>query len=902
MRHLLDWVRRRAGVVFVGTTFLLIVFVGFLVIQNYRSQRRGQQFALEQFRWDTEERAMALSYYFSERKNDLQNLAESPSLLSFFENRALGMSMQYGLTASLLRVSEDFQRFLTERKVEESPIYTRIVFVSADGEVLGDVPETNQKEPERNWKGILRPEASGVAIIVEHENPLTMMCSIPYLFKDRYAGQIVSWIRPETIGEFIAGDKASLGSRYVVCDEHFLPLHSGNGPKDLLKNLTDPGAMELDVIQRFEGPHINAKADMMALRTQIRNTPLSLVSILPTSELGEGSRLWFLPLGIGILAVLILCGTILAYRINTQRLVLNTRLDEASKAREEIESKNASLNSEISERRKAEEALRALSLDLEQRVARRTAALTNAVEQLKREMEEREQAEKKLKVSERQTRRIIEASPVGIFVHQKGRYAYVNPAFVRTFGYESADEIVGKPVDELIFPEDRDAARQRGVDRLAGKSLPLSYEIRALKKDGKAFPVLLGGAVIDYEGASAILGFLMDVSSERDLRRQLLEAQKMEALGTLAGGIAHDFNNILSAVIGYAELAKMKLPEDSEVMRDLDQVRKAGDRAKNLIRQILTVGRQTEEECGPVEPVHVVKEALKLLRASVPSSINFDTRLDKDAGTILADPTRIHQVLMNLCTNAQHAMKEKGGTLTVRLENVEIHPDDGGAIKIDPGPYVRLTVRDTGCGMDPNTLNRIFDPYFTTKGRGEGTGLGLAVVHGIIETYGGRIMVYSEPEKGTAFHVYFPRIDGASKMANRPEAPSPLPTGTERILFVDDEVPLANLGKRVLENLGYSVTAISSGMEALRLFSEKPGRFDLVITDLTMPEITGDSLAREMIRMRPGMPVIIASGFVDKSVRQKVTSTGAGAFIEKPLTAETLARTIRELLNKGTRY
>ena len=493
MRHLLALTRRRAGIVLVGTTFLLIIFIGFLLIQNYRSQRRGQQFALEQFRWDNQERAMALSYYFSERENDLENLAGNPSILSFFENKALGMSMEYGLSASLLCISEDFEIFLNRRQVQNSPIYTRIVFITEEGETLADIPEGKEKGSQRNWKGLVRPEASGGAIIVEHEDPLTIMCSIPYLFKGRYAGQIVAWISPETISGFLAADHMSWRLRYIVCDEHFFPLHSGNGPKNLPKNLADPGDLNLDVIQRFRGPNADAKADMAAHRIRIRNTPLSLVSVLPTSELGEGGRFWFLPLVMGILAVLILCGTILAYRINTQRLVLNTRLDEASKAREDIEAKNRALGSEITERRKAEEALRALSLDLEQRVATRTAALTNAVEQFKQEMEERKQAEEKLKASEKQTRRIIEASPVGIFVHQKGRYVYVNSAFVRIFGYDEANEIVGQPVEALIFPEDRELARKRGRDRLAGKEVPLTYEIRALKKEGKVFPVVLGG-------------------------------------------------------------------------------------------------------------------------------------------------------------------------------------------------------------------------------------------------------------------------------------------------------------------------------------------------------------------------------------------------------------------------
>jgi len=572
----------------------------------------------------------------------------------------------------------------------------------------------------------------------------------------------------------------------------------------------------------------------------------------------------------------------MADAFNTMTARLRTMKADEQKASE-------AMRREIVLRERAEAELRKINEGLETLVSERTADLTASNERLK-------ESEEKFRV-------LAEESPFGIStIGEDGHYRYVNPTFVKMFGYALEDIADGREWFRKAYPDsghrDRVIFAWISDQRTSRPGEPRPRVFSVTCKDGSQkkiqfIPVMLKG------GDQFVI--YVDITRERELEAMLRQSQKMEAFGTLASGIAHDFNNILSAIIGYAELAKMKLPKESDVMPDLDEVRKAGNRARNLIRQILTVGRQSEEEREPMQPVYIVKEALKLLRASVPSSIQFDTTLDKDAGTILADSTRIHQVLMNLCTNAQHAMQEKGGTLTVLLENVEVHPDDGRAIKIDPGPYVRLTVGDTGYGMTSEVLERIFDPYFTTKGRGEGTGLGLAVVHGIVESYGGKITVYSEPEKGTTFHVYFPRIDGASKKANRPEDPAPLPTGTERILFVDDEAPLANLGKRVLENLGYRVTALSSSVEALRLFSEEPGRFGLVITDLTMPEMTGDSLAQEMIGIRPGMPVIIASGFIEKSVRQKVKATGASAFIEKPLTVEKLASTIRDVLDKRVR-
>ncbi|MFH1243928.1 MAG: ATP-binding protein, partial [Pseudomonadota bacterium] len=548
-------------------------------------------------------------------------------------------------------------------------------------------------------------------------------------------------------------------------------------------------------------------------------------------------------------------------------------------------------------RKRDEEALSALALDLEQRVEIRTAELTQAIKQLGQEIEDRKEAEKKLKTSEKRMRRLVESSPVGIFINRGGKYVYINPAFLKMFGYEHLDEIVGRPVESLVAPEDRELVMKSQRERREGKKVSLSYEIRGLKKDGKGFDMVLWASVIDYDGKPAILGFVVDMSLEKELRSQLLQSQKMEALGTLAGGIAHDFNNILAAIIGYAELAKMKASKERALIHDLDEVIKAGKRAKNLVRQILTVSRQTEEERKPTAPIYIVNEALKLLRASVPTSIKFDQRIEKDTGTILADPTRIHQVLMNLCTNAQHAMREEGGVLGVSLGNAEVDSRTAQYMGIDPGAYVKLTVSDNGHGITPEVKERVFEPYFTTKEKGEGTGLGLSVVHEIIESYGGKILVYSEPGKGSTFHVYFPRIDTVSKEAGEPEEAALLPTGTERILFVDDEETLVKIGKQMLEQLGYEVAALTDSVEAIKRFSEDPDKFDLVITDLSMPDVTGERLAQEVMNIRPGIPVMMCSGFDERIRREKAKKMGVKAFIQKPLTFEELAKAVREALD-----
>ncbi len=1072
MTSFLKSASKKGALVLLGTTLVLIGFIGFLVAANYQSHRRVQEFVLDQLRLVTEDHATALSYFCSERKEDIRNLAASKSLLSFFENKALGMSMEYGLRAGLVSISETFEKLLREKGIEGERIYTRIVFIESDGKPLVDTLDGHAgKEYERGWKGLLRPESSGAAIVVEHEGQLEVMVSIPYFFKSGYTGQVVAWISPKTIYRLAVARKAS--SRrpiYVVCENHLILAPPGTRLQSPFLFLPGPGGLKAGEIHRFETVEKDgSRVEMIALRVPVKGAPLSVVAVLPASGLEERMALWYVPVGMGILAILILCSMVAAYRLNTQRLVLNAGLEEASKGREEIEEKNRQLNNEISERRQAEEAahrevsisealaevsnviissppiedlsfavleharrltgsrfgyagyidpktgylvsptltrdiwdacevrekknvfkefrglcgwalknkeplctntpredhrfsgtpqghipverflavpalfeeelvgqialanpekdyteqdvavagrfaalyaigirrkrdeeeLKGLNLELEQRVERRTADLTQAIKQLSREIQEREHAEEGLKASEERMGRLIEASPVGICILQQGRYVYVNPAFVKMFGFEHPEEIVGRPGESLFDPEDRALVTRRGKERVEGKKIPLSYEVRGLKKDGKRFPAALWETVIDYKNEPAILGFAADISLEKELRSQLQESQKMEALGTLAGGIAHDFNNILTAIIGYTDLAKLKAPPESDLIPDLDEVLKAGNRAKDLVKQILTMGRQTEEERRPVAPIYIVKEAVKLLRASVPSSIKFDIRIEKDTGTILSDPTRIHQVLMNLCTNAYQAMDKEGGTLGVSLGNVEVDESTAEYIGIDPGPYVKLTVSDTGHGMPPEVRERIFEPYFTTKEKGEGTGLGLSVVQGIIESHGGKISVYSEPGKGSTFHVYFSRIDTASRETGEPKEEAILLTGTERILFVDDQEVLVKMGKRMLEQLGYEVTAFTDSVEAIERFSEDPDRFNLVITDLAMPDVTGERLAREVMNIRPGIPVIICSGFGERIRREKAREMGVKAFIQKPLTLEDLARTVREVLDKG---
>ena len=382
----------------------------------------------------------------------------------------------------------------------------------------------------------------------------------------------------------------------------------------------------------------------------------------------------------------------------------------------------------------------------------------------------------------------------------------------------------------------------------------------------------------------------------KKLEEELQQAQKMEAIGTLAGGIAHDFNNVLYSIIGYTELTMDDVPEGSLAQKNLTEVLKGALRAKDMVRQILAFSRKDDIQKKPVKIQPVVKEALKLLRASIPTTIEIRQSIDEDCGPVLAASTQIHQVVMNLATNAYQAMQEKKGLLELTLMEEEIGSDDS-CPDLPPGTYLKLTVSDTGHGMNSEVMKKIFDPYFSTKGPGEGTGMGLAVVHGIVKSHGGNITVYSKLGEGTIFHVYLPLIE-AGPVEPKTVPAEPTPTGTEHILFVDDEEPIVRMMQQILERLGYQVTSRTSSVEALEAFKAKPDEYDLVITDMTMPNMTGVELAPRLREIRSDIPIIMCTGFSETIDEDRAKNMGIPAYIMKPFLIDEIAKTIRKVLEK----
>ena len=510
---------------------------------------------------------------------------------------------------------------------------------------------------------------------------------------------------------------------------------------------------------------------------------------------------------------------------------------------------------------------------------------------------DRKQVEKELRESEERLQGILDAVGAGVFI--------IDPdTFVITYANPAASELLELPKNQIVGSKCKDTV----CPTINGSCPALesgddihSTESEIIAVDGRKIPVLKTVSSTILGGRQVLLESFIDLSALRKVEAektkiedQLRQAQKMEAIGTLAGGIAHDFNNILGAIIGYSELSLLDLDESDSTYKNVHQAYRAATRAKELVKQILTFSRQTERLFTPVNVVPIVREALKFLRSTLPVTIEIQQDIPEKQYTVMADSTQIHQVMMNLCTNAAHAMREEGGIISIKLSEYETEEESDG-IWPRPGRYLNITVSDTGHGMDRATLGRIFEPYFTTKKQGEGTGMGLAMVHGIIKSHQGEIKVYSEPGQGTTFQLYLPLH--AEKSDKDAKTVKNLPTGTEYIMYVDDEPALVEIGGRMLQRLGYRVDAVTDSLEALKRFRSNREQYDLLITDQTMPKMTGADLAREVLQIRPDLPVILCTGFSETLSMAKIDEIGAYALLMKPLALEKLAATVRSALD-----
>jgi two-component system, cell cycle sensor histidine kinase and response regulator CckA len=571
---------------------------------------------------------------------------------------------------------------------------------------------------------------------------------------------------------------------------------------------------------------------------------------------------------------------------------------QATAARE-AERANLELQREVTERRNIEHALQQSRSELEQRVADRTLELTEANRKMQADIAERRKVEQKLRETNDLLERVFSTSFLQIaYLDRWFHFIRVNQAYAAAQG-KNPEDLIGKSHFE-IYPSRENAEIYRQVittgRKISFRAKPYTHpdhpERGTTYWDWELIPLFSDGGEVQ-----ALALFLADVTERIRAEEYLRQAQKMEAIGTLAGGIAHDFNNILNAILGFTELAQREIPADSPAGARLAKAIAAGHRAAELVRQILAFSSRSELERQPLRLQTEIEEAARMLEATLPAEIILRTDIDRACRPVLANSSQIHQVLMNLGTNACHTMREQGGVLTISLDEIKIEADSVWTPDLHPGRYARIAVADTGPGMDEETRVRIFDPYFTTKAMGEGSGMGLAIVHGIVKSHQGSIRVLSAPGKGSRFEVLLPvlQVEPAARAGGKNDH---WQQSAGRVLLVDDEEMIVEIGREMLEQIGCLVVTAINGREALEIFRRQPEDFDLVITDQSMPGLTGAELTRRLLEIRADLPVFLITGFSEILDEEQAKTLGVRELIMKPFSLADLATPVHRLLGK----
>jgi two-component system, cell cycle sensor histidine kinase and response regulator CckA len=832
----------------IAVTALAVCF-SLLLVKVYRAQTELRESVLKNFKQDLEKQAADWSYFYSERRNDLKNLTAQREVSIFFENKALGRSMESGLKASLIAIQESLDLVLKERVLGQERIYTRFVFADSSGECLIDTQSNPGLDSQAKKCGeFLTPGGSAPIILVKRLNGVAeLIVSSPCFFKGTFSGQIIAWISTETVQKHLIGADSQLHNKIVRAfssqGNFYLPAHA-DGPaiSSVLPDIASLGDREYFDFKMANG------VEMISTWTPIKDTPLYLVGVIPAHELFGYLSPWHLAILVP-LSVLSLLGVAVAWWTHTRNLILQARLEEAALRQQEVGEKNRQLEEEILERKEAEEL----------------------------------------------SRNLLTASPIGIYIMQDGKFRIANQRFheITSFG---KDELPLMDPAALIHPDDRDEAREKAARMLGGES-STPYEYRVVARDGKIKWIMESVIPANYQGKEAVLGFSMDITGHKELEKQFLQAQKMEAVGRLAGGVAHDFNNMLGAIIGYTEMLMQRLNQADPTYHYGEEIRKAAERAAILTRQLLAFSRKQVVQPQKLNLNTVIGDLEKMLRRLIGEDVALLLHLDPTLAAVKADFGQMEQIILNLAVNARDAMPQ-GGKLAISTANInldEAYPQKQADFRA--GLYIVVTVSDSGLGMDGETLDHIFEPFYTTKALGSGTGLGLSTVYGIIKQSGGFIEVASERGVGTTFKIYLPASGEAAEPVEVMSAEAEPLRGSETVLLVEDEEILRQLIKDALEANGYRVLEARDGREAVMICEQHQEPIDLMLTDVVMPQMNGRELAQRLAQLRPKIKVVYMSGYAEDVLFRQGVLDPSITFLQKPFRQYEMTAKVRKVLD-----
>lgn len=903
-----DQIKVKARIVTFVITFLLLGLIGALVAVNYVSGQKLCRSSLQQLIPNIEKRAIAVSCFYAERENDLKALSESRLIGAYFENKALGMSMEYGLAFSLQGIYKSFHRHLNERKIGKARIYERIVFVASTGQTLVDTEQRTGKDRlGTQWKKRIAAHDTGSNIIVDQEGKnISLMVLRPCYFKGDYVGQIVAWISPQTLNNLIeTSNEKSKGAVFIAYNHrHIFPTTALQQGHEFI-DFPDIRDVETGKPHQFKITRKNGeKVDILAVRVAVKKTPLSIVSFYPVSELFGFLAPWHLPSAMGGLAVILVVGIVIGFRINTQNLVLHARLDESSKREQEIKRKNQQLEKEIHERKTTEKLLKSARDDLENRVKQRTLQLATANEKLEAEITERKETERILRTERGQLLSIFESINQNIYIADPHTHEilYVNDHIREAFKKDAVGGVCYKEFQGMDSP--CEFCTNEIILNNNYKPYQWAYHNPIIDRDFMVIDRIIkwtDGRDVRFEIAMDITEKKQAEEKKKELEVKLLQAQKMEAIGTLAGGVAHDLNNILAGLVSYPELLLMDLPVNSPLRKPIKTIKESGKKAAAIVQDLLTMARRGVQIKEVVNLNRIIAEYLKSaefekLKAFQPK-VEVITSFEKPLRNITGSPVHLSKAVMNLISNASEAMPN-GGRITISTEGRHIDGPVGGIAHLDAGEYVILKVSDTGMGISQEDIGRIFEPFYTKKVMGRsGTGLGMAVVWGTVKDHNGYIDVQSDETSGTTCTLYFPTTQ---EDLTQPMPPLPIEKykgNRETVLVVDDVEEQRVIASEILSRLDYKVASVASGEEAVDYM--KKNSPDLMVLDMVMdPGIDGFETYRRILEFRPKQKAIIASGFSETDRVRDAQKLGAGPCIKKPYTIEKIGLAVRTELGK----